>query len=265
VNSSATFYPWQFLAIGLVSFVAAFLDAIAGGGGLVQLPGLLVLFPRVPFPALSGTNKFSSFTGTLFAFRRYRTNVPLSVRGLLGPLCLAFLGSFIGALFVSRVDQKMVKPIVAGLLILVWLFTLFKKGPVDTTHSKSDQIELLTKPSLVILVFSFGIGAYDGLIGPGTGMFFLYGLVYLVGLDFLVSSAAAKLLNLATNLSALLFFWSQGVIQWPLVAVMAPMQIAGGTLGARLALAKGTAFVRIVSLVVTGGLIGKLLYDALFG
>lgn len=234
--------------------LAGFIDAIAGGGGLIQVPALLLLYPEVPVPLLLGTNKVASIAGTLNALRRYARNVQLPWSAVAPAAFTAFVGAFGGARLALVLPTTWMRPIVVGLLAGVALFTFARKdfGAVRGA---------VRAPILAAAALGGGLGLYDGFFGPGTGSFLLFGLVALLGLDFLGASAAAKLINVSTNFAAILAFAWAGAIRWELALPMAACNVAGSEFGSRLAIAKGAPFVRRLFLGVVVVLLARMVWD----
>lgn len=233
------------------AFLAGFVDAIAGGGGLIQLPVLLWTFPTAPLASVLGTNKAVSIVGTSTAANTYRKKIQVNTRLLIPMMCAAFVGSMIGALLATNVSREVFEPIILVILIAVGLFTVLR--PDFGKFEKPRK----TSPAIAPLI-GLGIGFYDGLIGPGTGMFLLFSLVSFVGTSFLGASAIAKFVNVATNLAALLIFIPGGNVIWLIAALMAPANLLGGYLGARTALDRGSSFVRYTFLAVLAVLVVRL-------
>jgi hypothetical protein len=234
------------------AFLAGFVDAVAGGGGLIQLPVLLWAFPSAPIASILGTNKAVSIVGTSVAANTYRQRIKVNANHLMPMLAAAFLGSLFGALLATHVSRAIFEPVVLVILIAVGLFTLLRPdfGKLESDRSVSPMLA-----PLVGLV----IGFYDGLIGPGTGMFLLFSLVSVLGTSFLGASAIAKFVNVATNLAALIIFIPNGHVIWVLAALMAPANLIGGYLGARTALDRGSSFVRLIFITMLTALVIRLI------
>lgn len=249
----------QVLLLCLFAFAAGGLDAIVGGGGLVQLPALLVVLPGQPVVALLGTNKLSSIVGTASAAVHYARTVEVDRRQAAEMALAAFAGSALGALVATRVSSDLLRPVVLVALVAVLAYTLRRPalGEVEALR--------LSRPAQRAVAGGGGgaIGLYDGFVGPGTGSFLVFLLVGAVGLSFLHASATAKVVNTATNLAALLLFAAGGHVLWGLGAAMAVCNLAGSQVGARLAVRRGSAWVRRVFVVVVGALVVKLAYDLL--
>lgn len=248
---------WGVLALLCASFVAGTVDAIVGGGGLIQLPALLIGLPNQPTATLLGTNKIASFPGTASASYLYTRKTTVDRNStLLGMIC-AFAGAALGAALASHISSSQLKPLV--LLALVGVFAYVLRTP-DIGTKTFDFRDSRRKLWLLALIGA-GIGFYDGLIGPGTGSFLVFALVGLVRLDFLHASAVAKLLNATTNLAAIITFAFGGHILFGLGIAMGTCNAIGAQIGARTAIRKGTTWIRKVFLLVVAALIARLGYD----
>jgi uncharacterized membrane protein YfcA len=237
---------------------AGLVDAIVGGGGLIMVPALFGLFPGALPATLLGTNKAAAVWGTSWSAWHFSRKVKLPNRRLVGAMVAALLGSALGAWLASRVPASSFRAALPVVLGLVWVYTLWRKD-MGHTHAPhwSSQAELWWATAI-----GGAVGLYDGVFGPGTGSFFVFALVRLLGWDFLHASAAAKRLNVATNAAALAWFIPTGHVVWTLALPMAVANVAGSSLGTRLALRHGAGFVRGVFLVVVGALILKTAWDA---
>jgi uncharacterized protein len=247
------------LALLLTAAVAAgWVDAVVGGGGLLLLPAMLVGVPQLPIATILGTNKMAAIAGTSSAAILYARRTKIDWRVTAPAAGLALVVAGIGAYFAGNIPAGVYRPIVLAVLVGVALFVTFRPTMGTIAHP-----EKRTNPRAAIAVFVCGglIAAYDGLIGPGTGTFLVLAFTALIGVDFLHGSAMAKVVNAATNLGALVVFGLSGHVWWELGAAMAICNIIGAQLGARLALRKGSGFVRIVLLVVVCALVARLSYD----
>jgi len=252
--------PWLLLFLLGAAFVAGWVDAVVGGGGLVQLPALLTGLPAgTGTGTVLGTNKVASAAGTAISSLTYMKRVR-PVLSTVAPLVVcAAIGSAAGAGLASFIPRPWMSPIVLVALLAVGIHTL-RRPVMGLEHApRHHGVPHVLRTAGIGL----GVGVYDGVLGPGTGSFFIILMVAVLGYGFLEASVHAKLANLTTNLGALLVFGVQGHVWWLLGAVMALANIAGGYLGARLALRFGSAFVRGVFLVVTGGLSLRLAWDTL--
>jgi uncharacterized protein len=239
---------------------AGAVDAVVGGGGLILLPALLVAFPHTATATLLGTNKLAAIAGTGTAAGTYLRRTKVDWR-LLGPTAgLALVCSAIGALLAGAVPAEVYRPVVIGVLATVAVVVIVRPGFGTIIH---EHRQTRARVVATALLGGVGIAMYDGAIGPGTGSFLLLAFTALLGIDFLHGSAMAKTVNVATNLGALLVFVAGGHVLWLLGAAMAVANIAGARLGARLAIRRGTRFIRAVLLLVVLALLAKLTHDQL--
>ncbi|MDO8264136.1 MAG: TSUP family transporter [Gallionella sp.] len=241
----------------VAALFAGFVDAVAGGGGLIQVPALLMALPAESPATVFGTNKVSSIFGTANAALRYAKRIALPWGIALPAAAAAFLFSFAGAMVVAWLPRAVVRPLVLGLLVLVMIYTAIRPefGAVS-----GSRLEPGLERRWALLVGAL-LGFYDGFFGPGAGSFMIFAFVRLFRLDFLHASSAAKVVNFATNAAALAYFVPSGHVLWITGLAMAVFNIAGALLGARLALRHGSGFVRWVFLVVASVLIARLAYD----
>lgn len=228
------------------AFVAGLVDAIVGGGGLIQIPLLFGVFPDAAAATIFGTNKLSAVFGTASAAARYLKRVDLPWRAALPAAGAAFVASYVGAMTVSAVPDALLKPLVLVLLVFVGCYTLMRKefGQVDR------GLQLGRRHMFGAVILGGGIGFYDGFFGPGTGSFLIFLFVRFFGFDFLRASATAKVVNVMTNVAALIYFGSGGQVMWQLGLAMAFCNMAGALFGSQLALRHGSRLVRGLFLVV---------------
>jgi len=244
-----------FLAIA--SGFAGFVDAMAGGGGLIQLPALILGLPNKELPLILGTNKVPSAFGTTAAARNYFKNIKPDIPLTLTMMFPAFIGSIGGAYFAASVPKEFFKPFIVFLLIAVVIYTWLKP---DIGLAEKLKYTNRKRLFLVALIGLF-IGFYDGIFGPGTGTFLVFFLVSGIGYAFLKASGTAKLVNLSTNIGAILSFQLTGHIWWQLGLIMAFANITGAIIGSKLAIKGGSPLVRKVFLVVTTLLIARVAWD----
>lgn len=244
----------------LASLAAGTIDSIAGGGGLVLVPALFALFPGAAPATLFGTNKLASVCGTAMAAWRYGRHISLNWRIILPAALLAWGGSAIGAWTLTHVNGDDFRKALPFILIAVFLYSLAQKN-LGLSKSKEMALE---KEILYACLIGVGIGFYDGFFGPGTGSFFVFLFVRVLGYDFLMGSAAAKILNTTSNLSAIFLFAFHGDIWWGLGLLMALANMSGSFFGTRLAVKHGAAFVRKFFFLIVGVLILSNLYKSFF-
>ncbi len=236
------------------SFFAGFIDSIAGGGGLIQLPALLIGLPKSDTAEVLGTNKLSSIFGTTTAAALYRKQIKPDPKVLIAMGLPALLGSAGGAMLASRIPTSSMRPMVLVLLIVVAVYTWFKPD-----LGKFENLRHLPKRRVQIAALAgVIIGFYDGIFGPGTGSFLMLILVASLGYAFITASAIAKVVNVATNVGAIMVFGINGAVIWQIGIIMGVANISGAVIGARLAIKGGSTLVRKVFLIVTVALIVKV-------
>ncbi|MFI0778072.1 sulfite exporter TauE/SafE family protein [Streptomyces sp. NPDC021212] len=247
------------LLLCLAAGAAGWIDAVVGGGGLLLLPALLVGLPGFPPAFVLGTNKAIAIWGTTGAAVTYTRKTPVDVRIAVRIGIAAAIGSLAGASLASGIDGAVLRPLIMVVLLAVLAFVLLRPafGTAPALTGPLSRHRVLA----AVLGVGLGIGFYDGLIGPGTGTFLVIALAATLGMDLVTSSATAKVVNVCTNLGALVTFGSQGTVLWGLAALLACFNLAGGMVGARMALKRGSGFVRGVLVLVVVSLVVKLGYD----
>ncbi|RYD87076.1 MAG: sulfite exporter TauE/SafE family protein [Sphingobacteriales bacterium] len=253
-------FTLQLILLCTAAFAAGFVDAIVGGGGLIQTPVSLVVLAANPVASILATVKIPSFSGTALAARQYVKQV--RIRWPLAALscATAFFASFGGSLLLTRVSNTFLKPVLLVVLAAVALYTFLKKDFGQRPARDVPYPVQLRAAFFSALVLGF----YDGFIGPGTGSFLILAFIVFIGFDFLHASAHAKLTNLATNLGSITLFLIKGKILWAFALPMAGANALGGYLGARTAIAKGNRFIRVFFLVVVVGTLLRFCYDVFF-
>jgi uncharacterized membrane protein YfcA len=249
----------ELILLCLAAFAAGFIDAIVGGGGLLQTPATLLILPHYPVATLLGTTKIPSIAGTTLAAFKYSKQVKFNFKVLIACASSAFAAAMLGAFLVSRIDNSVIKPVILVVLILVAIYTYFNKQ--FGIHQERNQS--VKKQVLMAAIFGLVIGFYDGLIGPGTGSFLILVFIAVLGFDFIGASAHAKIVNIATNLAAIIYFSSTGHVLFQYAIPMAIFNIGGAYFGTKLALLKGNKFVRVFFLIVVFGTILRFAYDIL--
>jgi uncharacterized membrane protein YfcA len=245
---------WTLALLALAGLFAGFVDAVVGGGGLVQLPALVVAFPGAAPVQILATNKLAGTCGTsvssLTYYRRVRPD-PATFLPLMG---VAFLGSAAGAVAASHLPKAAFNPIILAALVVVGAYVLLKPDVGEATELRFSGHRHLGAAVLVGLL----VGFYDGALGPGTGSFFVFTLVGLLGYSFLEASAKARIANWATNVAALLVFAAQGAVLWRVGLVVGVCNLVGSYVGARVAVSRGSRFVRVFFVLVVAAFIVKL-------
>ena len=240
------------VALGVVGLVAGFVDAIAGGGGLIAVPVLMSV--GIPPVTAFGTNKLQSMIGTIMATVTYWRRGFISLRALGFAVPATFVGSFLGALAVKSVDTSLLNYAVPVMLIAIALYFSFAPRLTDAdSHSRLSF-------ALFVPVMGFAIGFYDGIFGPGTGSFLTVGFVTLFGLGITRAAGSTKLLNLTSNIGALALFLPSGNVVWPVAAAMAVGQVIGGYLGALTGIRFGARLIKPLVVVISIALALRLLF-----
>ena len=241
-----------------ISFLAGFVDCIVGGGGLIQIPALFLIFPTLPPATIFGTNKLAMFAGTSVALIRYARRVTIPWKVMLPTALIAAAGAFMGARTVKYFDPALLKPIILVLLVSVAAYTYSRKelGAQRVKINRSPAKQMITAG-----ILGLSLGFYDGFFGPGTGSFLIFGFVSLLGFEFLLASGCAKLVNMFTNLTPILYFASQGNVLYEYSLPMGACNILGALAGTKLAFARGNQFVRRFFLVLVALLIARFGWD----
>jgi uncharacterized membrane protein YfcA len=253
---------WQVLALLLLAaLVAGWVDAVVGGGGLVQLPALLLALPSATPVQVLATNKLSGVWGTTAAAITYARRLPRRPRAVGVLTAAAAAGSALGAGLAAFVPSDVFTPLVLVLVLVIGVITVARPqlGLVERHRVRSVRFAVL------LAGIGLGVGLWDGIFGPGTGTLFVFALVGLAGYQFLDATGLARIANAVTNLAALAVFTVQGAPLWTLGLLMGAANLAGGWLGARTAIARGSRFVRVVFLVVVGLLAARLAWDVVVG
>ncbi|SFU44705.1 sulfite exporter TauE/SafE family protein [Pseudoduganella namucuonensis] len=248
----------DYLLLGVAAFSAGLVDAVVGGGGLIQIPVMFSVFPNMAPATLLGTNKLAAIFGTAAAAVNYARRVSIAWSTAAPASMAALMFSFIGAYTVTRIPADFMRALLPVVLVAVAVYT-FRRKDLGSVHKP-----LFT--GFQEKAWAVGVGAligfYDGFFGPGTGSFLVFMFVRFFGFDFLAASAVSKVVNVACNFAALLWFGYSGHLLWQLGLMMAVCQVTGSILGTKLALKHGSGFVRRLFLVVVTILIVKSAYDA---
>lgn len=236
------------------AFLAGWIDAVVGGGGLVQLPALMIAFPQAAPVQLLAANKVGSIAGTSTSSVTYLRRVPVDRPTVAWLVGTAFIGSVLGALGATRIPREAFNPVILVVLVVVGAYTVVKPKV-----GRSTALKFIGRQHLAVAAaIGFVVGMYDGALGPGTGSFFTIALVAWLGYGFLEATAKAKVANFATNLAALAVFVPQGSVVWKVALVVAAANMTGAYVGARTAVARGSAFVRIVFITVVSAFIAVI-------
>lgn len=247
----------QELILFLFAFLAGFVDAVVGGGGLIQLPALFICRPDLAVPSVLATNKMASICGTSVALCRYTRHVQIDWRAVMPAALAALVFSFLGAHTVKYLSPDMLRPLILALLVAVAVYTFLKKD-LGSSHQPRLAGNSLMAAAVATGV---GIGFYDGFFGPGTGSFLIFIFISYFGFDFLHASASAKAVNFATNFAASTYFAWTGDIDLMLALPMGAFNILGSIAGTRMAILRGSRFVRVFFMVVIGAIILRFAWD----
>lgn len=244
-----------YLIVCPMVFLAGFIDSIAGGGGLIATPAYMLA--GLPMHTVLGTNKAMSIFGTSVSMFRYIKSGNIHWRSAVIAAIGSFLGSAVGSRIALMIDADALKTFFVFLLPFIALFVLFNKNKGD------DNSRLLSGSKLNIVAFAVGAvtGAYDGLIGPGAGTFMIFGFTMFVGLDYIKSSGCAKVVNVASNVSAFITFVLAGKVIWALAVPAAAFNMLGSYLGSGYAIKYGSKLVKKVLVIVLIGIFIKLAID----
>ena len=230
-----------YVILFIAAFLASLIDSIAGGGGLLTTPAML-LVGISPLNTLA-TNKFQSCFGTFTSTYNYYKNGLLTEPRRFLYFFLSFGGSMVGTFLVSRISNEVLESIIPILLISAAVFFILNRGP--STSNKSSSLIFIFNVIVIL------IGFYDGFFGPGTGSFFVLAFVIIKGISIMEATAITKLLNFASNFAAFLIFALKGYVIWELGLIMAVAQIGGANLGSRFAITNGEKVVRPVLVIVS--------------
>ena len=241
----------------VAAFFAGFVDAIVGGGGLIQTPVALILLPNLAVSSIIGSLKIPAFSGTSFAANQYLKKVDMNWKLLSIMAVVAFVSAFLGSHLLTKIHNDFMKPLLLVVLTLIAIYTFAKKD-FGIHQAKEHTVK---KQLFYAIGISVITGFYDGFIGPGTGSFLVLSFVTVLGFDFLHASANAKMVNLATNFGSICLFVLKGKIIWAIAIPMAVCNAFGSFIGAKLAIKKGNEFIRIFFLIVIIGTLLRFGYD----
>lgn len=248
----------EYFILCIAAFGAGLIDAVVGGGGLIQVPALFAAMPTTAPAMLLGTNKLAGVWGTGAAAINFARRVKVQWSTAVPAAMAAFALAFVGAYTVTRIPRDFLRKLLPFILVAVAVYTL-KKKDFGSIHAPAHAG---LKERVLAAGVGGSIGFYDGFFGPGTGSFLVFLFVRFFGFDFLAASAVAKVVNVACNLAALLWFWYSGHLLWQIGLMMAVCNVAGSLVGSRLAIKRGSGFVRKIFLLVVSALILKTGYDA---
>jgi uncharacterized protein len=246
--------PTLLIILVVFGFLAAFIDSVVGGGGLIALPALL--FAGLTPAAAVATNKLAGTIGSLTSTIMFYRSGQLDLRSVFKLFPLTFIGSMLGAWTVHLMNPELLKPLMLVMLAVVAIYTIFKKDWGGTSSDKKFAIHQL----FIFMVIIFAIGFYDGFIGPGTGSFLIFTFL-MMGFNFLKAAGNAKFLNFGSNIAALVMFIYLGQVNYAYGIPMGLAQLAGAICGSKFAIKRGSGYVRALFIVVTFLLLAKNTYD----
>ncbi len=250
---------WTVVLLGLAAFGAGWIDAVVGGGGLIQLPALVVGLPGASPVQILATNKLGSVCGTTASSATYYRRVRPDPHTFVPLMLFAFAGAVGGAFVAFAIPKSAFDPIILAVLVLVGAYVVLRPSIGDVTELRFAGHH----HTIAAVIAGVVIGFYDGALGPGTGSFFVFALVGLLGYNFLEASAKARMANWATNVASLAVFIPQGAVLWKVGLVMGGCNVLGAYLGARTAVSRGARFVRVIFVVVLSVFIVKIGSDVL--
>ncbi|PWK16721.1 hypothetical protein LV89_04790 [Arcicella aurantiaca] len=248
---------YQLLLMCFAALLAGFVDSIVGGGGLVQVPALFILYPHFEIPRIIGTNRFSSFMGTAVAGYQYSKKVEIPWKTVIYAGIGAGVMAFLGAKISDIVDEKILKPVILVLMTAIAIYTFTKKNLGQEEKLKHE----LAKVPFYGLMIGASAGFYNGFVGPGTGSLLVFGFVSVIGFGFLKASAVSKVINVIADVSSLGYFIVAGYVQYEIALPMMICNMAGSYLGSKMAILKGNEFVRTFFLFVIFALILRFAWD----
>lgn len=239
-----------------MGFMAAFIDAVVGGGGLISIPA--IMWTGIPMVEVLGTNKVASMMGAFSSFLTFIRAGKIDTALIRKLFPVSFIGSVAGVMLVRQLPSDFLRPLVLVMLIAVAIYSVAKKdwGTENIYHGMNPKMFALS------LVVAFSLGFYDGFFGPGTGSFLLFAFL-LAGFDFLGAAANARALNFASNIAAAIIFSCLGAVNFSYAVPMGCAMILGAACGARVALKKGAGYVRPLFIIMTTVLIGKQIIEIL--
>ena len=236
----------------LVAVLAGFINAIAGGGGLLSIP--ILLWTGLPPAVVLATNKLQACGGSFFASFYFIRKGVVKLDEIKLPFACAFLGSIVGTIAVQQIDASILNSVLPFLILAIAAYFLFSKK-ITSEHNK----QLIT-PTLFAFTIALTLGFYDGFFGPGTGSFLTLAFVSLGGFNLIKATAHAKVLNFASNIAALISFAITGQVLWIIGFIMLVGQALGATLGSKMVLTHGAKFIRPLMITVSIVMSVKLLW-----
>jgi uncharacterized protein len=248
---------WFIALATLGSFFAGFVDAVIGGGGLLQVPLLFILYPNTSHTNIIATNRFASISGTIVAARHYLKTIKVNYTYIAIAGITTAITSYTGTFLMHKIPVHIFKPILFFLIATLTIYTIIKKeiGQVEKVNPKQTKLYILFAAIGIVL------GLYNGTIGPGTGTLLVFSLVQFVGFNFLKASAYSKVINAIADGASLIAFLLQGAVLFTLAIPMLLANMLGAYIGSKMAIQKGNAFIRIFFIGVMILLLSKLAWD----
>lgn len=237
----------------IAAFVSGFIDAIAGGGGLITIPALLSV--GIPPAMALGTNKLQACGGSFSAALYFIRHRQVEIKHLGKLIALTFVGAALGAITVQLIDISLLKSALPFLILILAIYFLF--SPSISDQDSKQRISY----TLFAFTAAIGIGFYDGLLGPATGSFFTLAFVLLLGFNLTKAVAHTKVLNFTSNFAALIFFILGGVVLWKIGLIMLVGQFIGGNLGAKMAITKGKQLIKPLIVTMSFLMVAKMLWE----
>lgn len=248
---------WEMMIFIIIGgFVAAYVDSVVGGGGLIALPVLLAT--GLPPAIALGTNKLAGTMSSLTSTISFMRSGNVDLKAVRGLFLLSLLGAVCGTMVLRQIPSDFLRPLVVVMLILITIYTIFRKNWGDLSTFR----QFSTKTAMLMGLAAFGLGFYDGFFGPGTGSFLIF-VFLMLGFDFVKAAGNSKVLNFGSNVASLATFMVLGSINYGIGIPMGIAMVCGSLLGSRMAIRKGSAYVRPLFLTVCIILIGKQIWDIL--
>jgi len=245
----------KIIVLCLMGFTAAFVDSIAGGGGLISVPGFLMagLDPHIAL----GTNKFCATSGSFTSSLKFASSGKVNFKLLKYLIPFTLTGSVLGVTIVQFISPDFLRGIVLVLVLIIGIYSLFSKS-----LGRKDNFSGMTKLNLFYgIVLAFSLGFYDGFFGPGTGSFLIFGFIKIFKFDFTKSIGNAKFLNFVSNISALIMFSLHHQIQYKLGLPVAIFMIIGARLGTKLAIKNGVKIIKPIFVTISLAIAIKMMFE----
>lgn len=246
---------YKLIFLCIAGFLAAFVDSIAGGGGIISVPSYMIV--GLPTHIALGTNKFAATMGSLTSSINFirSGNCNFKLLKIVAPFTL--IGSILGVKTVLLIDESFLQPLVLVLILAIGIYTFFSKS-----LGEEDNFKGLTNKNLCLsILLGFSLGFYDGFFGPGTGTFLVFGFINILGLNFLKASANARVLNFVSNISALVTFAISGNINYLIGIPVCIFMILGAKIGTKLAIKKGNKIIKPIFITMAMAVAVKMLFQ----